>query len=513
MNSLESRPVVWSVAGSDSGGGAGLAADLRAFDALRVHGCGVPAALTAQNSVAVRRVEAVHADLLDLQLATLAEDLPPRVIKTGLLGSAANVRVLARWVQRLREQGPVDLVIDPVWRATAGGAALSDAELRRALRSELLPLATVCTPNRREAAWLLDLPDLEDDSRLLQASSALQSLGPGSWIVTGGDCVGDHARDLLLTPQFQGWLALPRIPTRHHHGSGCSFASSLAAALAQGFCIADAAVLAKMALAQALRVSGPAGAGAGPVRVEAGFARDRAHLPVAWPLPGPPRLSGPFESAGDIGLYAVVETADQVEALAAAGTRTLQLRIKREPDAALENELRQGLAAARRHGATLYVNDHWELALRVGADGVHLGQQDLDGVVNLAAIQRAGLRLGISSHSLWELARAWALQPSYIACGPVYATTTKAMPWKAQGAHNLGWWSGLLAPLPVVAIGGFTPERSVAAARAGASGLAVASGLTQAPCPVAAVAAYQQAWAAGRAVERLAMPEMPRPSL
>lgn len=515
---LETRPIVWSVAGCDSGGGAGIAADLRAFDALRVHGCTALAALTAQNSVAVQRVQAVDPDLLDAQLAALAADLPPAVIKTGMLGSAANVRVLARWLKRLREQAPVALVIDPVWRASSDGGTLADAELRRALRSELLPLASVCTPNRREAAWLLDLPPFASDGHLLAAVSALQSLSGCSWVVTGGDACADsgglHARDLLLSAQFQGWLSSPRLDTPHHHGSGCTFASALAGALAQGFCVADAAVLAKMATLQALRAGGPAGAGAGPVRAEPGFARAFVNLPAAEPLQGRFELPGPFARCDLEGLYAVVDSAAWVERLLRAGVRTLQLRIKRTPDTALEAELRQAVQAARKAGARLYINDHWQLALRHGAYGVHLGQEDLgDPALDLPALQAAGLRLGLSSHSLWELARASALHPSYIACGPVYPTTTKAMPWRPQGAHNLAWWAGLLAPTPVVAIGGLTPERAVNAARAGAAAVAVASGLTAAPEPEAAALAYQAAWQAGRALAGQAMPELPRPSL
>ncbi|WP_232351870.1 bifunctional hydroxymethylpyrimidine kinase/phosphomethylpyrimidine kinase [Inhella proteolytica] len=514
---LETRPIVWSVAGSDSGGGAGIAADLRAFDALRVHGCTALAALTAQNSVAVQRVQAVDPDLLDAQLAALAADLPPAAIKTGMLGSAANVRVLARWLKRLREQAPVALVIDPVWRASSDGGSLADAELRRALRSELLPLATVCTPNRREAAWLLDLPAFASDGHLLAAVPALQSLSGCSWVVTGGDEGGERARDLLLSPQFQGWLSSPRLDTPHHHGSGCTFASALAGALAQGFCAADAAVLAKMATTQALRAGGPAGQGAGPVRAEPGFAHRLDNLPAAEPLQGLPTLPA-FAPCELQGLYAVVDSAAWVERLLAAGVRTLQLRIKRAPavvsDAALEAELQRAVQAARAAGARLYVNDHWRLALRHGAYGVHLGQEDLQAPdLDLPALQAAGLRLGLSSHSLWELARAVALQPSYLACGPVYPTTTKAMPWRPQGAHNLAWWAGLLAPLPVVAIGGLTPERAVNAARAGAGTVAIASGLTAAADPEGAVAAYQAAWQAGRAGVGLAMPELPRPSI
>ncbi|MFO1251786.1 MAG: thiamine phosphate synthase [Inhella sp.] len=148
------------------------------------------------------------------------------------------------------------------------------------------------------------------------------------------------------------------------------------------------------------------------------------------------------------------------------------------------------------------------------AYGVHLGQEDLQAPdLDLPALQAAGLRLGLSSHSLWELARAVALQPSYVACGPVYPTTTKAMPWRPQGAHNLAWWAGLLAPTPVVAIGGLTPERAVNAARAGARANAIASGLTAAADLEGAVAAYQEAWQAGRGGVGLAMPELPRSSL
>ena len=116
------KRAVWSIAGNDSGGGAGLVADQRAAEAFGAHLCPVVAAVTAQNSRAVTRVEPVSAELLDAQLAALADDLPPATIKTGLLGSAANVAVVARWVDRLRERVPVALVVDPVLGASTGAA-------------------------------------------------------------------------------------------------------------------------------------------------------------------------------------------------------------------------------------------------------------------------------------------------------------------------------------------------------------------------------------------------------
>ena len=282
-------PVIWSVAGTDSGGGAGLAADQRAADACGVHLCPVVAAVTAQNTTAVTRIDAVAPEVLDAQLAALADDLPPAVIKTGLLGSAHNARVLARRVDRLRERAPVALVIDPVLRASTG-AAFADEALLAAYRDELLPRATVVTPNRAEAARLLGR-----DAAVPEQAAALRSMGAQAVCITGGDADDTLALDWLDTPHAQGWLALPRVDTRHTHGTGCTFATALAAALARGFVSADATVLAKMATTAALRQAVAIGRGAGPVRARCSCASSsRATRPTCarrsrrrWP-PAPP---------------------------------------------------------------------------------------------------------------------------------------------------------------------------------------------------------------------------------
>jgi len=282
---MMTQPIVWSIAGSDSGAGAGLQADLRAFDAFGLHGCTAVAAITAQNSVGVERVEPVAADLLDAQLAALAVDMPPCAIKTGLLGSAENVRCVAAWVDKLRCDRPVALVIDPVWRATTG-ADLAGAALREALLQDLLPRATVITPNRAEAAWLLgwDAAAMASTTAVEQAAAALRALGPQAVVITGGDAGGARSLDWIDTPEANGWLALPRVATPHHHGSGCVFAASMAAALALDFCAADAAVIAKMSTTQALRSALPAGRGAGAVRPRRGFALQPEAMPtlIVW---------------------------------------------------------------------------------------------------------------------------------------------------------------------------------------------------------------------------------------
>jgi hydroxymethylpyrimidine kinase/phosphomethylpyrimidine kinase/thiamine-phosphate diphosphorylase len=487
------RPVVWSIAGSDSGGGAGLQADLKALAAFGVHGCTAVAAITAQNSQTVTRMEPVSAELLDAQLAALAQDMPPQAIKTGLLGSVANVLVVCRWVDRLREAAAagghtIALVVDPVLGATTG-ATFASAEVLQAYVAELLPRATLITPNHAEAARLLGWDALPEGG---VASAALaQRYSQLAVVVTGGDVGGDDglAHDWLHSPQARGWLTLPRVDTPHHHGTGCTFAATAAAALASGYGVADAVVLAKMATTHALRHAYAAGQGAGPVCAQADFAQHAGNLPAL-------SLSMDMHTtcsshvavyAGfaalqntDMGVYAVVDSAQWVRRVLAAGIRTVQLRIKDPQEPTLVAQIKEAIAIARAtSGAQLFINDHWQLALEHGAYGVHLGQEDLD-QVDLDALRSAGVRLGLSTHSYWEVCRAWALRPSYIACGPIFATQSKDMPWIPQGLDNLRYWAHLL-PLPVVGIAGIGVHNVAEVAATGAASAAVISAITHAP--------------------------------
>ncbi|QHI99294.1 bifunctional hydroxymethylpyrimidine kinase/phosphomethylpyrimidine kinase [Xylophilus rhododendri] len=511
--------IVWTIAGTDSGGGAGIAADQRAADACGVHLCTAVAAVTAQNSQGVRRIDVLPPATLAAQLATLEHDLPPAAIKTGLLGGPQQVALVAEWIDRLRQRAPVALVVDPVLSASTGADFADDATLA-AYRALLLPRATLITPNRREAARLAGLPEASAAPLL---AAALRSRGAHSVCVTGGDDTRADglALDWMDTPQAAGWLALPRLDTPHHHGTGCTFASAAAAAMAQGFVAADALVLAKMATAQALRHGSAAGQGAGPVRARAGFATDASLMPqMSWSAEP---CFAPFSSPAAwpaLGLYAIVDSAGRVARVLEAGVRTVQLRIKTPPgpDPAWRAQVRQQIAEAvarcREHGAMLFVNDHHALAAELGASGLHLGQEDL---LALDDGQRLALRadgapaLGISSHSLWELARARSLAPRYIACGPVWPTLTKQMPWRAQGLDNLAWWVAM-AGAPVVAIGGILePAQAEAAAARGADGVCVVRGLGDAPS--ATVPAFLQALRRGAGAARPPLPPGPRPSL
>ena len=186
-----------------------------------------------------------------------------------------------------------------------------------------------------------------------------------------------------------------------------------------------------------------------------------------------------------IGFYPVVPTAAWVARLLGWGVRTIQLRIKaadRTP-AEISAEVIAAIDAGKAvPEAQVFINDHWQLALAANAYGVHLGQEDLD-TADIEALRAAGIRLGLSTHTPAELARAKAVQPSYLAIGPIYPTTLKVMPYEPVGLERLAAWVKLAAPYPVVAIGGISLERLPGVMACGVDGVAVVSAVTLASSP------------------------------
>ncbi|MDO9237077.1 MAG: bifunctional hydroxymethylpyrimidine kinase/phosphomethylpyrimidine kinase [Aquabacterium sp.] len=525
-NPLPPRPrIIWSIAGHDTSGGAGLSADQRAADAMDVHLCPVVASITAQHSLGVQAVYPVTLPQLEAQLTALANDMPPAVIKTGLLGQSSTIELVAKWIDHLRLRNPdLVLVVDPVLGASSGGAAFCDDAVLWTVRRELLPRATLITPNRAEARRLLGLSAVHNgpDDDAPRLSARLRQMGAKGVAITGGDAPHpDWAMDWLDVPQAQGWLCSPRVPTVHHHGSGCTFATAAAAALARGHSPADAVVLAKMLTHQALQQAHAAGEGAGPVHATA--ASPLGPLPylglgqqLPWQLTLAPHerqavgapLFLPFDAPSD-GLYGILPDSRSLADAAQAGVRCLQLRHKAREGAMAH--IQDSAHVAAQHGATLFINDHWQDALTLvdipGLKlGLHLGQEDMlalslsDRKQLLAA--RHKVVLGVSTHSLWELARAAGCGASAVACGPVQSTITKDMPWTPQGERNLSWWV-THSPAPVLAIGGLlTLEDLARFAACGPATLCVVRGLGATPAEIAQrVPALQAAIAAGRAAQ------------
>lgn len=195
-----------------------------------------------------------------------------------------------------------------------------------------------------------------------------------------------------------------------------------------------------------------------------------------------------MKTQGAYGFYPVVDAVHWVRRFLPLGVRTIQLRIKDQPAASVQRQIREALAIAADYDCQLIVNDYWQVAIAAGARWLHLGQEDL-AQADRAAIGAAGLKLGISTHSPAELQTAQAARPDYVALGPIYETTLKQMPWSPQGLERIGTWKAA-CDCPLVAIGGITLERAPAVLAAGADAIAVVSDVLRAPDPDARVRAW-----------------------
>ena len=182
--------------------------------------------------------------------------------------------------------------------------------------------------------------------------------------------------------------------------------------------------------------------------------------------------------------YPIFDDVSWLRRMLPLGVRLVQLRLKDRSEAELRQHIAQARDLCRLHGAVLVVNDHWQLAIEMGCDFLHLGQEDLD-TADLPAIRRAGLGFGISTHDHAELDRALALTPDYIALGPVYPTILKQMKWQQQGLERVGEWKRLVGDIPLVAIGGMSVARAGGAFAAGADIVAAVTDITLNPDPEA----------------------------
>ena len=251
-------PVALTVAGSDPSGGAGIQADLKTFHQFGVYGAAAITLVTVQNSTGVDRVRLLDAELVEQQIRAVLEDLPVAVVKTGALGSAALVRVVAR----LQREYGFALVVDPVLLSTHGRELLA-ASAVEALLDDLLPAALLVTPNLAEAAALTGLR-VDDLATMAEAARAIHRRAGAFVLVKGGHLAGD-ALDLLWDgTQVQEFRA-PRIDSRHTHGTGCTYSAAIAAGLALGRPLHAAIANAKAYVTAAIRTAPGLGTGHGPL--------------------------------------------------------------------------------------------------------------------------------------------------------------------------------------------------------------------------------------------------------
>jgi len=252
-------PRVLTIAGSDSGGGAGIQADLKTITALGAFGMSAVTALTAQNTVAVRGVHEVPPEFVAAQIDAVMEDIGADAAKTGMLGSRAIVEIVA---DRVRHHAIRPLVVDPVMVAKSGDALLAP-DARETLRTLLLPLAEVVTPNLPEAAVLAGIA-VTDEAGMCEAARRIHACGPRHVLVKGGHLKG-AAADLLFDGREFLWIVRPRVATSNTHGTGCTYAAAIATGLARGMEVPAAVEWARDALQAALEGSLELGRGCGPL--------------------------------------------------------------------------------------------------------------------------------------------------------------------------------------------------------------------------------------------------------
>src|SRR5690606_30944177 len=254
--------IALTIAGSDSGGGAGIQADLKTFSALGVFGTSVITAITAQNTLGVRAVEDISPEMVGHQIDAIFDDIAVGATKIGMVSRVPTIEVIA---QRLNLRG-VRPVLDPVMVATSGDRLLA-ADAVGALRDQLLPLAALVTPNLPEAALLADTGVAESEQDMIAQAETILKSGAGAVLVKGGHGNGAQSVDILVTARGTPRYAAPRVKTRNTHGTGCTLSAAIAAGLASDLKLEDAVEQAKAYLQKALQESDRlrVGRGHGPV--------------------------------------------------------------------------------------------------------------------------------------------------------------------------------------------------------------------------------------------------------
>ena len=489
---VKNKPILWTISGSDCSGGAGIAADIKTGHQLGIEVCHLITANTVQNAQKLVSVNPVEISILSKQVQTLLEDKAPHVIKVGLLANHAQITWLIALLQQLKTTNSELLVIfDPVGSASVGGK-FNDFDTSDL--NHLWPLIDVITPNLPEAQAITGLTTSDTE----QLAKSLCSKGLKSAIVKGGHCQTQKTMDIAYVnnSKMVYRVLTDRVETSFSHGSGCSFASAIASFLALGYLLRDALTLTKAFIQQGLELRSGEQDYYGAFE-QTSWPEQKQYFPeIKAPihekyaqLPAFANLES-IRGTQSLGLYPVIDSLEWLEQILPLGVEIIQLRIKNKSEQELDDIISQAVTLSRNHSTRLFINDYWQLAIKHGAYGVHIGQEDLLDA-DLNAIQQAGLRLGISTHGYYEFLLAQQLKPSYLAVGAIFPTTTKDMTGQIQGIDNLEQILALTTDIPVVAIGGINLARAKSVWKTGVDAIAVVSAITQAESPKIAVNNFQ----------------------
>ncbi len=489
------------IGGTDPSG-AGLQSDWQVTHYLQVQANSVVTAVTSQNAKAVFDQGIIPYQQLKSQLDSL-QSVSFSAIKIGMLGNEQTIKTIIAFLEKQPSETAV--ILDPVLASSSGGELLSSQGIQ-ALLKDLLPFVTLITPNTDELVLLTETTcqsyeDIEIGARKLLDLGAEAVLIKGGHFSTNelskdinvypnnnSNNSSNNSTDFFLSAKEQFYLQGKRWKNRSNvRGTGCALASSIACLLSKSYALNDAVVVSKALISAAIR---KASCHSGQYKLyfsppKNGNLLTLKDLPKVYKKANELNDQHHFKRCDtlSLGIYPVVDSVQWLKKLIPLGITTLQLRIKDKQEQEVESDIIHAINYAKQYKVRLFINDYWQLALKHKAYGIHLGQEDLDRLSNadLKNIATAGCHLGISTHSYTEVARAHALKPSYLALGPIFATTSKVMPWIPQGIKAVQNWVNLFGNhYPLVAIGGINLERAKALQQTGIGSVAMISEITQA---------------------------------
>lgn len=470
------------IGGTDPSG-AGLQTDWKIIHAMNMQASSIITAVTAQSQTKVRDTGVLTAEHFSQQLATQKQQVFS-VIKIGMLGNEKIIETLAPFLKTQNKDTAI--ILDPVLISSSGGALLN-SKGQAYLLSLLLPYTTLITPNINELSLLTHLP-VNNTTDITKAAKQLIKQGANAVFVKGGHFLSDQPKsyDFFISQHEQFYLEGERWKNRKNvRGTGCALATAIASSIAQGYCLTDSLIIAKSMISQGIRKAKKADEQGKNHQLQ--FNQQKNHFKgkdlaklIHTLTPESPALNFPDCGSKTLGIYPVVNSLEWIKKLVPLGIETIQLRIKNKTDNEVEAIIKAAIEYCRNYPTRLFINDYWQLAIKHQAYGIHLGQEDIE-TANLHAIAESGCRLGLSTHSFTEVARAHAIKPSYLALGPIFATTSKDMPWIPQGVDSVKKWVKLLGDAyPLVAIGGINIERAKALKKTGVGSVAMISAITHA---------------------------------
>ena len=500
---VPSTPQIWTISGADCSGGAGIAADIKTGQCFNVEVCHLITANTVQNGLKLTAINPIDVDVLEQQAQSLLEIKTPNAIKVGLIASQEQLNWLIKLITSVKNRHPqLKVIVDPVGHATVGGK-LSLVE-PQAL-AKLLPLTDIITPNLLEAQSLASSTSI-NTSKL---AKIIASNGVKSVIVKGGHSEDKDACQDVCIHQLSSLdtactslgyanysLTSARVNTAYSHGGGCSFATAMAALIAQGYLVRDAFMLSKTFITQGLVENEGKNDFYGAFKqlplnyYRAIFPEVSEEISKTYQNISFPSLNISRDGTQSLGLYPVVDSIAWLKLLLPLNLNIIQLRIKDVDDETLEKLIIEAVELCKNTSTRLFINDYWQLAIKHKAYGVHIGQEDLADT-DLAKIEASGIRLGISTHGCYEFIKSQQLKPSYLAIGAIFPTNTKDMTGQIQGVDNLSKLLKLSTDIPVVAIGGINLKNVEEVWQIGVDSVAVVTAITKANSPENAVAAFQ----------------------